>query len=317
MVYEQGEPFRDLVGPIRPPAWSGPVGDLSWTQLLRLSYDPELSTPGQERSGFRELVTFECEGPSNRAFVADLAWIAAGHLVPTLFLPQIEFGARPLIEEPELFDRLLVLHLGMTDGGRAAVMSRLLGTLGGSQPSRAREDAGERSSGEARAASGAGGQQEPRDGLRAELEALGSPEPPAPGDHRAALRRVWAKKELVAIEEAELALTASRAGTTQRDIAALLGRSQSDVHRLLRKAKLGLPSETWQVILRATAGGMSRGTMIGILRTGITRGSLEPGEQSDGYEPGSLDEIRAAFMEDLLTEQEYDEIRAYAPSRAE
>lgn len=127
-----------------------------------------------------------------------------------------------------------------------------------------------------------------------------------------ALRGVRARRELLAIEESEQVLDAERAGMTQRQIASELGRSQTDVHRLLRKARAGLPSEARRLILQAVAGEISRGTMVGRLKSHMVEGVEAPGEQVDGYEPGELDEVRRAFMDGLISESEYNEIRGVA-----
>ncbi len=136
-------------------------------------------------------------------------------------------------------------------------------------------------------------------------------------DHQEDLRAVRARRELIAIEEVDSAVAAARDGLTQRQIAGLLGRSQSDVHRMLRRAAEGMPSETWKIILRAAAGDGTRATMVGRLRPGLNRGTSPVGEQVEGYLPGPLDDVRRAFMEGLLTEREYDEIRGAFPHNAE
>lgn len=153
-------------------------------------------------------------------------------------------------------------------------------------------------------------------GARRHVEQAALAEPRTVAEHEAALRAVHARRELAAIEEAARALAASDAGLTQRQLAAQLGRSQTDVHRLLRRARAGMPSEVWKLILKGVAGEISRGTMVGSLKPGLLRGEKPAGEQVDGYAPGGLDEVRAAFMEGFLTEAEYDEIRG-AASRAE
>lgn len=134
-------------------------------------------------------------------------------------------------------------------------------------------------------------------------------------DREAQLRATRARRELLAAEEAQAAVEAAGDGLTQRQIGALLGRSQSDVHRLLRRARNSEPNEARLLILRTVAGDESRGTMVGSLRPGLTRGRFPDGEQVDGYEAGVLDEVRRAFMEGFLSEDEYNEIRGAAVSR--
>lgn len=130
------------------------------------------------------------------------------------------------------------------------------------------------------------------------------------------LRGIRARRELLAIEESEQVLHAERAGMTQRQIAAELGRSQSDVHRLLRRARADVPSEARRLILQAVAGEISRGTLVGRLKPQMVRGTDAEGEQVDGYAPGELDEVRQAYMDGLISESEYNEIRGRGLSAA-
>jgi hypothetical protein len=123
----------------------------------------------------------------------------------------------------------------------------------------------------------------------------------------ARLRAIRAFRELIGIYEAREALAASDEGKSQRAIAEALGRSQSDVHRLLRRARGATPSAVREWILRAAIGQESRGALVG--RLGLTHG---PGEHdpsgSDGYQPGDLDEVRAALFDGLISESEFEQI---------
>lgn len=131
------------------------------------------------------------------------------------------------------------------------------------------------------------------------------------------LRQARATRDLDELAEARAALTAANNGIAQRRIAAELGRSQTDVHRLLRRARATQVDVTVgprELILQAAAKRISRGTMLGRL-TNLSLGDLPPGEQVDGYVPGDMDDVRRAYREDLLTEDEYTAICAGARAK--
>ena len=131
------------------------------------------------------------------------------------------------------------------------------------------------------------------------------------GDSAARLSAARALRELVEIEQIRAALNAERDGRTQREIGRLLGVSQTDVHRMLRRAKNA--GTDWvrvaprELILRYRAGLISRGTLLGRLND-LDEGQVAP-HSGDGYAPGTWDQVRDAFMDGLLTEDEYEELR--------
>ncbi|MFT3873150.1 MAG: hypothetical protein QM714_10965 [Nocardioides sp.] len=136
------------------------------------------------------------------------------------------------------------------------------------------------------------------------------------GDSEARLSATRALRELVEIEQIRAALNAERDGRTQREIGRLLGVSQTEVHRMLRRAKNA--GTDWvrvaprELILRYRAGLISRGTLLGRLN-GIEEGQVAP-HSGDGYTPGAWDQVRDAFMDGLLTEDEYEELRKQSRS---
>lgn len=126
------------------------------------------------------------------------------------------------------------------------------------------------------------------------------------------LVRARALKELTRIHETREALSAATDGVSQRKIATLLGTSQTEVHRMLRRARVGDLVEPLlsvrEVVLQRVAGMITSGTMRGTL-TDMSRGETPAGEQVDGYRPGTWDAVRAAYLDGLLSEHEYEELR--------
>ena len=122
--------------------------------------------------------------------------------------------------------------------------------------------------------------------------------------------RAW--EELAALEKTRAALGAADDGMSQREIGELLDVPQTEVHRLLRRARTS--GRDWgregarELILRYRAGLISRGTMVGSLSS-AERGRSGDGFE-DGYVPGAWDEIRDAYLDGLLADDEYDELRS-------
>jgi len=124
-----------------------------------------------------------------------------------------------------------------------------------------------------------------------------------------ALRQVRARTELCGLAEVRVVRQATKAGLSQRAIAKLLGTSQTNVHRLLRQSRaVDDRRGPREVILCYVAGEISRGALIGSL-SDLARGS-HPEDGGDGYLPGTWDEVRAAFLDGLLAETDYEELRA-------
>jgi hypothetical protein len=125
------------------------------------------------------------------------------------------------------------------------------------------------------------------------------------------LRRVRALAELLEIDEARAVLRAADAGQTQRAIAEALGKPQTQIHRILRRARLSetdMRTSAREVILQCQAGAITHGMMVGLLK-GAAEGKSAQGEHDSGFAPDDWDEIRSAYMSSLLTEAEYEELR--------
>lgn len=125
------------------------------------------------------------------------------------------------------------------------------------------------------------------------------------------LRRARALAELLDLAEERAVLRAADDGQTQRAIATALGKPQTQVHRILQRARLAgtdLRVNTREVILLYQAGAISRGTMLGRLDSSREGESAES-EFDSGYLPGSWEEIRSAYMAGLLTDEEYERLR--------
>lgn len=125
------------------------------------------------------------------------------------------------------------------------------------------------------------------------------------------LRRVSALQELLSITEERAVARAAADGRTQREIAAALRKPQTQVHRILRQARLGEASRrasAREVILQFRAGVISEGMMIGLLR-GASEGKSGGGQHDEGFVRDDWDEIRTAFLSGLLTEDQYESLR--------
>jgi len=123
--------------------------------------------------------------------------------------------------------------------------------------------------------------------------------------------RARALSELVELHRVRAALLASREGHSQRELAKALGTSQSDVHRILRRARAVpdiLSISPREMILEYLVGIISRGEMLGRLST-LSRGRVAPGNQQDGYSPDAWDEVRSAHLDGLIGDEVYEELR--------
>lgn len=129
---------------------------------------------------------------------------------------------------------------------------------------------------------------------------------------KARLQAARAWRELAELDVTRAALQAADDGVTQREIGRLLDASQTEVHRLLRRARTA--GRDWgregirELVLRYRAGLISRGTLIG--RLSELADGRSGGPAGDGYVPGAWDEVRDAYMDGLLDDAEYDELRA-------
>ncbi|MDN6679747.1 MAG: hypothetical protein L0L17_08660 [Yaniella sp.] len=119
-------------------------------------------------------------------------------------------------------------------------------------------------------------------------------------------------KRLDEVADMRAAVRAKSRGLSQRDIAEVLVPSQARVHRLLRAADrridVGerLPEE---LILEAFVNDIPRSALVAELkRYSYTFGENAP-YPHEGRISGTWDQVVSAFMQDLLTEDEFSEIR--------
>lgn len=130
--------------------------------------------------------------------------------------------------------------------------------------------------------------------------------------HHEALQR-QARKRLDELEDMRAAAQAEARGFTQRQIADLLVTSQPRVHRLLKAAShrsevmQRMPEE---MILEAFVHETSRIRLLEELKQfSYTYGEYAP-YPYEGRVPGTWDQVVAAFMHELLSQEEFEEVRA-------
>lgn len=130
-------------------------------------------------------------------------------------------------------------------------------------------------------------------------------------DPQALLRRTWAEKQLVAINELRAVSDASEQGMSQRKIGVALGLSQTQIHRILRKVESHsevLETSPNEIIWQAETGRITRTAMLKALKEfEHTAGEHAPDGQ-DGYLAGTWDQVRRAFFRGLLSENEFESL---------
>ncbi|UXM92249.1 hypothetical protein [Paenarthrobacter sp. JL.01a] len=131
--------------------------------------------------------------------------------------------------------------------------------------------------------------------------------------HRGALQR-QARQRVDLLDELRAVHNASSRGMNQREIADVLVTSQAKVHRMLKAIERrpevlsgGAPEE---IILRAFAYDTPRPELLERLKSmSYTDGEDAP-YPHEGRIPGTWDQVVGAFAQDLLTEREFNEVRA-------
>lgn len=129
-------------------------------------------------------------------------------------------------------------------------------------------------------------------------------------ENAAMVRR--ARERLDRIEEMCDAQRLADAGMAQRDIADLLHTTQPRVHRML-KAMEGRRGDTQtpeEIILRATVDGTDRDALVERLAECACTFREHAPEPSEGAIGGSWDDVKHAFVTGLLTQGEYERVRA-------
>lgn len=126
------------------------------------------------------------------------------------------------------------------------------------------------------------------------------------------LQRGRAFRELGEVECRRAIWNAHRAGLSQRQIAAAVGRSQPDVGRVIKRVE-GNEEQTAvgprEVVLRRIVGEITPTEMMARLLTmAHGDGESDPSPIGLGYVRGTWDEVRALRDEGLLTEPEWQEL---------
>lgn len=130
--------------------------------------------------------------------------------------------------------------------------------------------------------------------------------------HHGALQR-QARQRVDRVDDLRAAKNAADRELSQRDIADLLLTSQAKVHRMLKTIERrggNLEPEPEEIILRAFAYGTNRGQLLETLKSfTYTFGQSAP-YPHEGRLPGTWDQVVAAYTQELLTGEEFDEVRA-------
>lgn len=128
---------------------------------------------------------------------------------------------------------------------------------------------------------------------------------------RAALRR-RAMERLLRFDDMRAAESLRQQGRSQRVIADLLHTTQPRVHRMLKSVELrGSTRETpEEVILRAAVDQSDRAALLARLKSFAYTFTEHAPEPHEGSIPGSWTDVEAALMEGLLSQDEYDDLRA-------
>jgi hypothetical protein len=130
--------------------------------------------------------------------------------------------------------------------------------------------------------------------------------------HREALQR-QARQRLDILDEMRAAAQAQARGLSQRDIADVLVTSQPKVHRLLKAIERrngNLNPDPEEIILRAFVYDTPRQQLVDTLkRFPYTFGEDAP-YPHEGRILGTWDQVVAAALQDLLSDEEFAEIRS-------
>lgn len=128
--------------------------------------------------------------------------------------------------------------------------------------------------------------------------------------HHEALQR-RARQRLDDIEDMRAVLQAKASGKTQREIAEVVVTSQPRVHRLLRAAEHRedinekLPEE---IILEAFVHETARDELLDTLKSFPYTFATDAPYPHEGRIPGTWDQVVSAYIQDLLTKDEFDEV---------
>lgn len=130
-----------------------------------------------------------------------------------------------------------------------------------------------------------------------------------------ALVKAHARRELVEIEVLRAVGEAAKHQWSQRQIAVLLGRSQPDVQRTLKRIAAHpelVQVSPREIALRRAAGEISDEKMMEQMRgLPYSFGEVEPNPAGEGYRRGSWDEVRRLRREGLITNEEWETLFAH------
>lgn len=128
------------------------------------------------------------------------------------------------------------------------------------------------------------------------------------------LRRARSMRELAEIESRRAVWTGQKSGLSQRKLGDLLGRSQPDIGRTLKKVEsdpsIVEPSPREYALRRAVDQFTTSEMMTRLLAFTFTTGEEDPSPVGGGYIPGTWDQVRAMRRDGLITLDEWDELFA-------
>jgi hypothetical protein len=130
--------------------------------------------------------------------------------------------------------------------------------------------------------------------------------------HRQALQR-QARQRVDLLDDLRAVQNVAQRNFSQREIAEVLATSQAKVHRMLkaierREGNLDLDPE--EIILRAFAYDTPRQELVAKLKTFAYTFGEEAPYPHEGRIPGSWDQVVAAVAQGLLSEEEFNDVRA-------
>ena len=130
--------------------------------------------------------------------------------------------------------------------------------------------------------------------------------------HRQALQR-QARQRVDLLDELRAVQNAAHRDLTQREIAEILATSQAKVYRMLKAIQRrndNLELDPEEIILRAFAYDTPREKLVSDLKAfSYTFGEDAP-YPHEGRLPGTWDQVVAGLAKDLLTDAEFNEVRA-------
>jgi arginine decarboxylase len=137
------------------------------------------------------------------------------------------------------------------------------------------------------------------------------------------LRRVWLLRQLNEVDGKRAIWNAHRNGLTQRQIGELVGRSQPDVGRTLKKIERDpsvIDVSAREVALWRAVGLLPDQSLLDWFRLSIpmmSTGEVDPSPVGEAYLAGRWDDVRQLHREGLLTDDEWDELFALKFGKSE